>query len=183
MSGSGDRRSFLERKRKPFPGQMNVSVFVYIKVLPRYNKRVDCDVERKRNETRAKGRDPTCDLLTPHNDNSQPLHLSHSLSDRYSKEIAIMWSSYINLTTVTISTVVLSTIFALTTIGPATILKRLRKTKYNYEVTLALYMLTPTERFIFSMSILLFLLSSSRDHLFPLPFHSGCKPLLQSPRN
>ncbi|QDS76731.1 hypothetical protein FKW77_001250 [Venturia effusa] len=69
-----------------------------------------------------------------------------------------MSSTYLNLATITISTVVLSTIFALSTIGPARILKRLQKTKYNYEVTLALYMLTPTERFIFN-SILFLALS------------------------
>jgi Small subunit of serine palmitoyltransferase-like len=80
-----------------------------------------------------------------------------------------MSSSYINLTTIMVTTVILSTIFALTTIGPATILKRLQKTKYNYEVTLALYMLTPTERFIFSTSHPLLLPSSDSQFTNPLP--------------
>ncbi|TLD31758.1 hypothetical protein E2P81_ATG07248 [Venturia nashicola] len=82
-----------------------------------------------------------------------------------------MLPTYLNLTTITISTVVLSIIFALTTIGPATILKRLQKTKYNYEVTLALYMLTPTERFIFNSILFLALSLLSIAAFLYLPEH------------
>ncbi|KAE9988085.1 hypothetical protein EG328_000555 [Venturia inaequalis] len=93
-----------------------------------------------------------------------------------------MSSTYLNLTTITISTVILSTIFALTTIGPATILKRLQKTKYNYEVTLALYMLTPTERFIFSTPTSCSL-HSPTPYPFPIPNPPMSLPLLRKLQN
>lgn len=55
----------------------------------------------------------------------------------------------LNPTTITLAALSLLLIPAII-LKPTNLLQRLERKKYQYEVTFSLYMLTPTERFIFS---------------------------------
>ena len=54
---------------------------------------------------------------------------------------------------------------------PSALLRWFQRKRYQYEVTFSLYMLTSTEKFIFSTSSLLFLVNRT-----PINYNPGCIP-------
>lgn len=60
---------------------------------------------------------------------------------------------------------------------PSAMLRWFQRKRYQYEVTFSLYMLTSTEKFIFSTSIPHTICSPSHSPM-PLPFTGALKPTL-----
>lgn len=75
-----------------------------------------------------------------------------------------------------VSTVILlgaaSALLLVAMLYPSGLLRWLQRKRYQYEVTFSLYMLTSTEKFIFSMFVLLFRMLSGSLGLCPYPPHS-----------